>query len=241
MVKIRLDHLLVAKKMVATRSQAESYIKLGKVTVDGRTVNKPGFFISDTAKIKVEQDNQYVSRAGMKLESVAQAMRLNFMGKIVLDVGSSTGGFTDYALRNGAGKVIAVDVGTDQMHPSLRTDPRVELHEKTDIRNFKTDHKIDIVVIDVSFISLREILPTVRELVRKHTIIVAMMKPQFEAGKGNVNNGLVKNNTQRRQIIRDFESWLKSRKFYISSKKDSEIKGAKGNQERFYSLKITEQ
>ncbi len=227
--------------MVATRSQAESYIKLGKVTVDGRTVNKPGFFISDTAKIKVEQDNQYVSRAGMKLESVAQAMRLNFMGKIVLDVGSSTGGFTDYALRNGAGKVIAVDVGTDQMHPSLRTDPRVELHEKTDIRNFKTDHKIDIVVIDVSFISLREILPTVRELVRKHTIIVAMMKPQFEAGKGNVNNGLVKNNTQRRQIIRDFESWLKSRKFYISSKKDSEIKGAKGNQERFYSLKITEQ
>ena len=241
MVKIRLDHLLVAKKMVATRSQAESYIKLGKVTVDGRTVNKPGFFISDTAKIKVEQDNQYVSRAGMKLESVAQAMRLNFMGKIVLDVGSSTGGFTDYALRNGAEKVIAVDVGTDQMHPSLRTDPRVELHEKTDIRNFKTDHKIDIVVIDVSFISLREILPTVRELVRKHTIIVAMMKPQFEAGKGNVNNGLVKNNTQRRQIIRDFESWLKSRKFYISSKKDSEIKGAKGNQERFYSLKITEQ
>ena len=241
MVKIRLDHLLVAKKMVATRSQAESYIKLGKVTVDGRTVNKPGFFISDTAKIKVEQDNQYVSLAGMKLESVAQAMRLNFMGKIVLDVGSSTGGFTDYALRNGAGKVIAVDVGTDQMHPSLRTDPRVELHEKTDIRNFKTDHKIDIVVIDVSFISLREILPTVRELVRKHTIIVAMMKPQFEAGKGNVNNGLVKNNTQRRQIIRDFESWLKSRKFYISSKKDSEIKGAKGNQERFYSLKITEQ
>ena len=241
MVKIRLDHLLVAKKMVATRSQAESYIKLGKVTVDGRTVNKPGFFISDTAKIKVEQDNQYVSRAGMKLESVAQAMRLNFMGKIVLDVGSSTGGFTDYALRNGAGKVIAVDVGTDQMHPSLRTDPRVELHEKTDIRNFKTDHKIDIVVIDVSFISLREILPTVRELVRKHTIIVAMMKQQFEAGKGNVNNGLVKNNTQRRQIIRDFESWLKSRKFYISSKKDSEIKGAKGNQERFYSLKITEQ
>ena len=241
MVKIRLDHLLVAKKMVATRSQAESYIKLGKVTVDGRTVNKPGFFISDTAKIKVEQDNQYVSRAGMKLESVAQAMRLNFMGKIVLDVGSSTGGFTDYALRNGAEKVIAVDVGTDQMHPSLRTNPRVELHEKTDIRNFKTDHKIDIVVIDVSFISLREILPTVRELVRKHTIIVAMMKPQFEAGKGNVNNGLVKNNTQRRQIIRDFESWLKSRKFYISSKKDSEIKGAKGNQERFYSLKITEQ
>ena len=152
MAKVRLDHLLVAKKLVATRSQAESYIKLGKVTVDGRTVNKPGFFISDTAKLKVKQANQYVSRAGMKLESVAQSMRLSFSDKIVLDVGSSTGGFTDYALRNGAKKVIAVDVGTDQMHPSLRGNSRIELHEKTDIRDFKTDHKIDIVVIDVSFI-----------------------------------------------------------------------------------------
>lgn len=241
MAKVRLDHLLVAKKLVATRSQAESYIKLGKVTVDGRTVNKPGFFISDTAKLKVKQANQYVSRAGMKLESVAQSMRLSFSDKIVLDVGSSTGGFTDYALRNGAKKVIAVDVGTDQMHPSLRGNSRIELHEKTDIRDFKTDHKIDIVVIDVSFISLREILPSVRKMTQKNTIIVAMLKPQFEAGRGNVINGVVKNNAQRRQIIRDFEVWLKSNGFYIDTKKDSEIKGSKGNQERFYSLKITEQ
>ena len=243
MSKVRLDHLLVAKELVASRSQAESYIKLGKVIVDGRVINKPGFFIADTAHLKVEQASQYVSRAGMKLESVAQAMGLSFVDKIVLDVGSSTSGFTDYALRNGAKKVVAVDVGTDQMHPSLRGNPRVELYEKTDIRDFKTTHRIDIVVIDVSFISMREILPSVRNIVQndRGTLIVAMLKPQFEAGKGNVINGVVKNNTQRRQIIRDFETWLKSNGFYIGGKKDSEVKGAKGNQERFYALKITEQ
>ena len=243
MSKVRLDHLLVAKELVASRSQAESYIKLGKVIVDGRVINKPGFFIADTAHLKVEQASQYVSRAGMKLESVAHAMGLSFVDKIVLDVGSSTGGFTDYALRNGAKKVVAVDVGTDQMHPSLRGNPRVELYEKTDIRDFKTTHRIDIVVIDVSFISMREILPSVRNIVQndRGTLIVAMLKPQFEAGKGNVINGVVKNNTQRRQIIRDFETWLKSNGFYIGGKKDSEVKGAKGNQERFYALKITEQ
>jgi 23S rRNA (cytidine1920-2'-O)/16S rRNA (cytidine1409-2'-O)-methyltransferase len=243
MSKVRLDHLLVAKELVASRSQAESYIKLGKVIVNGRVINKPGFFIADTAHLKVEQASQYVSRAGMKLESVAQAMGLSFVDKIVLDVGSSTGGFTDYALRNGAKKVVAVDVGTDQMHPSLRGNPRVELYEKTDIRDFKTAHRIDIVVIDVSFISMREILPSVRNIVQndRGTLIVAMLKPQFEAGKGNVINGVVKNNAQRRQIIRDFETWLKSNGFYIGGKKDSEVKGAKGNQERFYALKITEQ
>ncbi len=241
MAKVRLDHLLVAKKMVASRSQAESYIRLGKVTVDGRVIDKPGYFVVDTIKLKVKQANQYVSRAGMKLESVAQAMKVDFTKATVLDVGSSTGGFTDYALRNGAKKVIAVDVGTDQLHPSLREDSRIELYEKTDIRDFKTDHKIDIVVIDVSFISLREILPSVQKLVQKNTIIVAMLKPQFEAGKGNIINGVIKNNSQRRQIIKDFEAWLRSNKFYIESKKDSEIKGSKGNQERFYALKITEQ
>ena len=135
-VKTRLDILLTQKKIVDSRSQAESYIKLGKVFVDGIKRTKPGFFTNIDSEIKLLQEVQYVSRAGLKLESVAKIMKINFKDKVVLDVGSSTGGFTDYSLRNGAKKVIAIDVGTNQLHPKLRLNKKVELHEKTDIRDF---------------------------------------------------------------------------------------------------------
>ena len=236
-MKIRLDNLLVDRKMVESRSQAESYIKLGKVAVDGIKRTKPGFFVDVNSELKILQQVQYVSRAGLKLESVAKKMRIDFRNKTVLDVGSSTGGFTDYSLKNGANKVIAVDVGTDQLHPKLRLNKKVELHEKTDIRNFKTDQKIDVVVIDVSFISIKEILPSVVNLSNKNTKIVAMVKPQFEAGRNGTVNGVVKNNYYRRKILQDFENWCRSNNLYIENKRDSEVKGTKGNQERFYILK----
>lgn len=238
-MKIRLDNLLVDRKMVESRSQAESYIKLGKVTVDGIKRTKPGFFVDVNSGLKVLQQVQYVSRAGLKLESVAKKMRIDFRNKTVLDVGSSTGGFTDYSLKNGANKVIAVDVGTDQLHPKLRLNKKVELHEKTDIRNFKTDQKIDVVVIDVSFISIKEILPSVVNLSNKNTKIVAMVKPQFEAGRNGTVNGVVKNNSYRRKILQDFENWCRSNNLYIENKRDSEVKGTKGNQERFCILRKT--
>lgn len=238
-MKIRLDNLLVDRKMVESRSQAESYIKLGKVIVDGIKRTKPGFFVDVNSELKILQRVQYVSRAGLKLESVAKKMRINFRNKTVLDVGSSTGGFTDYSLKNGANKVIAVDVGTDQLHPKLRLNKKVELHEKTDIRNFKTDQKIDVVVIDVSFISIKGILPSVVNLSNKNTKIVAMVKPQFEAGRNGTVNGVVKNNSYRRKILQDFENWCRSNNLYIENKRDSEVKGTKGNQERFYILKKT--
>ena len=236
-MKIRLDNLLVDRKMVESRSQAESYIKLGKVTVDGIKRTKPGFFVDVNSELKILQQVQYVSRAGLKLESVAKKMRIDFRNKTVLDVGSSTGGFTDYSLKNGANKVISVDVGTDQLHPKLRLNKKVELHEKTDIRNFRTDQKIDVVVIDVSFISIKEILPSVVNLSNKNTKIVAMVKPQFEAGRNGTVNGVVKNNYYRRKILQDFENWCRSNNLYIENKRDSEVKGTKGNQERFYILK----
>ena len=236
-MKIRLDNLLVDRKMVESRSQAESYIKLGKITVDGIKRTKPGFFVDVDSELKILQQVQYVSRAGLKLESVAKKMRIDFRNKTVLDVGSSTGGFTDYSLKNGANKVISVDVGTDQLHPKLRLNKKVELHEKTDIRNFKTNQKIDVVVIDVSFISIKEILPSVVNLSNKNTKIVAMVKPQFEAGRNGTVNGVVKNNYYRRKILQDFENWCRSNNLYIENKRDSEVKGTKGNQERFYILK----
>ena len=238
-MKIRLDNLLVDRKMVESRSQAESYIKLGKITVDGVKRTKTGFFVDVDSELKILQRVQYVSRAGLKLESVAKKMRIDFRNKTVLDVGSSTGGFTDYSLKNGANKVIAVDVGTDQLHPKLRLNKKVELHEKTDIRNFKTDQKIDVVVIDVSFISIKEILPSVVNLSNKNTKIVAMVKPQFEAGRNGTVNGVVKNNSYRRKILQDFENWCRSNNLYIENKRDSEVKGTKGNQERFYILRKT--
>lgn len=239
MMKIRLDHLLVEKGLMESRSQAENYIRLGKVIVGGIKQRKPGFFVNKDSDIKILQNTQYVSRAGLKLESVAKILKLDFRNKIVLDVGSSTGGFSDYALQNGARKVIAVDVGTNQLHPKLRLNSKIELHEKTDIRNFKTKDSIDIVVIDVSFISLRDILPSVVNLISKNTQIVAMVKPQFEAGKDNTIRGVVKNNSLRRKIMQDFEKWCKTNNLFVVNKRDSEIKGAKGNQERFYILKNT--
>jgi 23S rRNA (cytidine1920-2'-O)/16S rRNA (cytidine1409-2'-O)-methyltransferase len=234
--KIRLDQAMVTRGLVPTRSQAESYIGLGKVSVDGRVVAKPGYYVNGSAKIELAADEQLVSRAGLKLASVAAKLHLDLRDKTVLDVGSSTGGFTDFALRRGARKVIAVDVGTDQLHPKLRGNSRIELHEKTDIRDFETDTPIDIVVIDVSFISLREILPHVAKLSGLDTQIAAMVKPQFETSAKVKNAGVVKNDTERRGILRDFETWARQN-FLIIDKKDSEVAGAHGNRERFYLLR----
>ncbi len=285
--KTRLDHALVLQRLVASRSQAESWIRLGKVKVDGRAVTKPGYFVRPEVKVTLAADEQYVSRAGLKLASVAKLLGINFADKIVLDVGSSTGGFTDYALKHGAKKVYAVDVGTEQLHPSLRGDERIELYEKTDIRDVGASRPLlssqistksarksldagpvsasapssrkseisleagaapraatrlsqipDIVVMDVSFISLREILPHIaKNLSGKDTQIVAMLKPQFEAGKHQVNKGVIKNDAVRRQILKDFEAWAKQY-FIIQDKRDSDVAGAKGNQERFYLLTL---
>jgi len=237
MTKQRLDIALTQRGLSASRSQSESWIKLGKVTVDGRVVMKPGHFVSPNVEIKLLAEVQYVSRAGLKLASVADILKLNFKDKIVLDVGSSTGGFTDYALRHDAKKVYAVDVGTEQLHPSLRRDKRIELHEKTDIRDFYIKEMPGIIVIDVSFISLREILPHIYNyLSNTKTQVVAMVKPQFEAGKDQTNKGVIKNDAIRRQILKDFEDWSRTY-FVIADKRDSDVAGAKGNQERFYLLK----
>ena len=235
-MKHRLDQLLVIRQVVHSRSQAENLIRLGKVRVSGKIVMKPGLFVPKDVSIILENNETYVSRAGLKLASVARFLDIDFKDTVVLDVGSSTGGFTDYALKQGAKKVIAVDVGTQQLHPSLRGNKKIELHEKTDIREFSTEKVIDIVVIDVSFISLRMILPHIaKKIAQKQTVIVAMVKPQFEAGKDQVNKGIIKNEKIRRQILHDFEMWVKHY-FVIQSKRDSGVSGAKGNQERFYVL-----
>jgi len=237
-MKQRLDKALVERGLATTRSQADNFIRLGYVFLNKKIVQKSGTMVSDSDEIKLEKKETYVSRAGLKLASVAEYFHLNFQDKTVLDIGSSTGGFTDYSLRHGAKKVFAVDVGTDQLHPSLRPNPKIALYEKTDIRDFYADEAIDIIVGDVSFISLREILPHVAEnLMNSSTVLIAMVKPQFEAGRHQVNKGIIKNDKVRRQILSDFEDWAR-KYFIVLDKKDSEVAGSKGNLERFYKLKL---
>jgi 23S rRNA (cytidine1920-2'-O)/16S rRNA (cytidine1409-2'-O)-methyltransferase len=269
--KQRLDVAVVGRGLVVSRSQAESYIRLGKVTVNGKVVTKTGTPVGDGDDVRLTASEQYVSRAGLKLASVAEALKLDFRGKVVLDVGSSTGGFTEYALRHGATRVIAVEVGSDQLHPSLRGNPQIELHEKTDIRSVvlrhseqseespKSRHRSfataqddssgsaeysphvevdspDLVVGDVSFISLRDILPSVLKLCNSETQLVMMVKPQFEAAQSSLKHkGVIKNDKMRRDILKDFEDWAR-KYFVIRDKADSQVAGSKGNQERFYLL-----
>ena len=197
-----------------------------------------------------------VSRAENKLAGAAQAFSYDFRGKTVLDIGSSTGGFTEYALLRGAKKVIAVEKGTKQMKAPLRFDPRIDLREKTDIfsvtrsslsrdqneineNESKTEIRIDTILADVSFISLKQVLLRAKkQLATPQTDFLVMLKPQFEAKPFQLKNGIVKNETIRRDIIKDFEAWLKNNGFLIVNKRDNILAGKNGNLERFYFLKI---
>ena len=197
-----------------------------------------------------------VSRAENKLAGAAQAFSYDFRGKTVLDIGSSTGGFTEYALLRGAKRVIAVEKGTKQMKAPLRFDPRIDLREKTDIfsvtrssllrdqdesneNESKTNTRIDTILADVSFISLKQVLlHAKKQLAAPQTDFLVMLKPQFEARPFQLKNGVVKNETIRRDIIKDFEAWLKNNGFLIVNKRDNTLAGKNGNLERFYFLKL---
>ena len=181
-------------------------------------------------------NTEAASRGYTKIEGAARAFNFDFRGKTVLDIGSSTGGFTQFALDHGATKVIAVEKGSHQMRSPLRFDSRVELHEKTDIFDVR-DVTPDIIVADVSFISLTKVLMYAKlNLTRPSTQFFVMLKPQFEAYPNELSKGIVKNETIRRTIIKRFESWLKTNGFIIVNKRDNALKGKHGNTERFYHL-----
>ena len=186
---------------------------------------------------KDENNTKVVSRAEYKIENAVKAFGFDFRGKTALDIGSSTGGFTEFALKNGAAKVIAVEKGTEQMKAPLRFDERVELYEKTDIFDFETDEKIDVILADVSFLTLTKVLAYAKlRLACSNTDFLVMLKPQFEAKENELNKGVVKNEKVRREIIKRFEKWLKENGFLVKGKRDNEIRGRNGNLERFYYL-----
>ena len=181
------------------------------------------------------------NRGYYKIKGAISAFDFDFRGKVVLDIGSSTGGFTEIALERGADKVIAVEKGTNQMKAPLRYDTKVELYEKTDIFDFglPEDKKPDVIVADVSFLSLTKILKYAKmELSRRNTEYLVMLKPQFEADESQLVKGVVKNEKIRRDIIKRFEQWLKRNDFVIVNKRDNALAGKNGNVERFYYLRL---
>ena len=195
------------------------------------------FKSSKLAEDKTSAD--FVSRAEFKIQNAVEAFHYDFRDKTVLDIGSSTGGFTEYALSRGAKKVIAVEIGTNQMKAPLRFDPRIDLREKTDIFKVNSLETIDTIMGDVSFVSLKKVLLHAKNhFVNPKTDFLMMLKPQFEAKPFQLKNGVVKNVKIRRDIIKDFENWLRVNGFVVKGKRDNSLAGRNGNIERFYLLKV---
>jgi 23S rRNA (cytidine1920-2'-O)/16S rRNA (cytidine1409-2'-O)-methyltransferase len=237
-MKQRLDIVLVERGLATSRNQAAALIMAGDVRSDDRVLDKPGTQVDADIELTLKQRPQYVSRGGDKLASVAETLGLDFTGKVVLDVGSSTGGFSDYALQHGATHVYCIDVGTGQLDQRLRTDGRVTVMERTDIRDVTSlPESVDIAVIDVSFVSLTKILESVAALIQPGGSIVAMAKPQFEAGKSLADRykGVITDEVVRQGIIGKLRVWLEDQ-FNILGESDSAVHGPKGNIEHFFLL-----
>jgi len=230
---MRLDILITEKKLVKSRSVASDLIKKGLVKVNGEIITKTAKEVLEDTVIEILEQPKYVGRGGLKLEKALEEFQINPEGLIVLDVGSSTGGFTDCLLQKGAKKVYALDVGTDQLDLSLKNDPRVISMEKTDIRDIKTlPDKIDMVVIDVSFISLEMILESVKNLLKTKGKIIALIKPQFETSKTDKNkSGIVKNDELREKVLEKIKNYAAKINLNVLKETDSPILGGSGNKE----------
>jgi 23S rRNA (cytidine1920-2'-O)/16S rRNA (cytidine1409-2'-O)-methyltransferase len=234
MKKQRLDVALVERGLVETRSKAQSLIMARRVLVNGQFVDKAGANIAFDDEVRVaELEHPWVGRGGMKLAHAMQQFAIALKGKVCADIGASTGGFTDVMLKHGAAKVYAIDVGYGQLDVSLRSDPRVVNREKVNARYLQPDNfdePIDFVSIDVSFISLKLILPAVAEFLRGE--LVALIKPQFEVGKHEVGKGgIVRDDAKRTAAVESVVEFARSEGFEVKGLIESPIKGAEGNVE----------
>jgi len=233
MAKKRLDVLLVERGLAETRARAQALILAGEVQVEGRVVDKAGAMVPEEAEITVAPALPYVSRGGLKLEGALGAFGIDVRGKVVADVGASTGGFTDCLLRRGAARVYAIDVGYGQLAWSLRQDPRVVVMERTNVRYLAAlPEPIDLVTIDVSFISLSLVLPVVARWLRETGEIVALVKPQFEVGKGEVGRGgVVRRPEQHRSVLERVAGWARELGLRFDGVIPSPVLGPAGNRE----------
>ena len=237
---MRLDQYIMELGLVESRNRAQELIKEGSVLLNEEICNKPAKEIKKGARVSIVKKRQWVSRGGKKLFDALKSFEIKVEGKTALDVGSSTGGFTQVLLQEGATKIIAVDVGTNQLHASLRNVTRISILENTDIRDVssKLVDLFDLVVVDVAFISVEKIIKDIEITAKKGGNIVLLYKPQFEAGKKNISkNGLVKKETDIQKMLNNFVDTLDNSSLGFVQSKDAYIKGKKGNQEIFIHLK----
>lgn len=231
----RIDLLLVEQGLFDSRARAQAAIAAGRVTVDGRTVSKPSEMVDEGALVTAEAAHPWVGRGGLKLDHALTLWPVPVEGRVVLDVGASTGGFTQVCLSRGAARVYSVDVGRDQLHPTLVGDPRVVELSGMDARMLDPTlipQAPDLIVTDVSFISLAKALPAALALAGPGADLVALVKPQFEAGRDRVGKGgIVKDEAVRRETLADVAGWLEGQGWTVRETTDSPITGGDGNAE----------
>ena len=234
--KMRLDQLLVQRHLAESREKAKALIMAGLIRVDGTRGDKAGHLVPTSASVSVAESRPpYVSRGGQKLEAAVKYFSVDVKGQDLLDVGASTGGFTDCLLRHGARCVVAVDVGYGQLDWKLRRDPRVKIFEKTNIR-YLEPHDLDMAihgaVIDVSFISLKLVIPPVSKILNKQSYIIALIKPQFEVGRGQVGKGgVVRDPKLHDSVIEDLSNFFDTQCWTVRGHIPSPLLGPKGNRE----------
>ena len=237
-MKKRLDLILVEREIFETREKAKREIMAGNVLVNEKVETKAGTMFKDTEDliIRVKDRLKYVSRGGLKLEKAIKVWNLDFKYKLVLDIGASTGGFTDCALQNGAKRVYANDVGTNQLDWKLRNDERVVSLEEKHIKDLEIEdlgnNKVDFIVIDVSFISLTKVIGYFDRFLKENSQVVMLIKPQFEVGKEKIGrNGIVENEEYHNEAIKKIINFIKNLGYELLGVEDSPIKGTKGNKE----------
>ncbi|MBQ9449403.1 MAG: TlyA family RNA methyltransferase [Acholeplasmatales bacterium] len=231
---MRLDVYLTENNHIESRTKAKSLIGDSLVMVNGKIITKPSFEVTEEDEVKIiGNNNPYVSRGGLKLEAAINNFNLDFKEKVVLDIGASTGGFTDCALQHGAKLVYAVDVGSDQLHPTLRSNPKVVSMEKTNVKDLgELPNKIDFVVMDVSFVSIEYLLPFIYKYVMDSNYgFVMLIKPQFELGHQKLKNGVVKDSKTHLRVIENIKSELNKYNLGIYNLIPSPILGGDGNKE----------
>ena len=230
----RLDVEIVERQLLESREKAQAIILAGKVTVDGQRAEKPGRFVTSESQIEIQEGLKYVSRGGLKLEAALQSFSISVDRKICLDVGTSTGGFTDCLLQHGAARVHAVDTGAGQISWKLRSDDRVILHERFNARYLRFEdigEQVDLIACDVSFISVTLLIPALAPLLNPGGDWIILVKPQFEAGRESVGSGGIVRNPAAHRMACDRVVSALEKAGYQSALTDSPILGAKGNRE----------
>ena len=234
--KIRIDQLLVERGLAESRTRAQALVMAGHVMLGDKKADKPGLQVAEDAEISVKgQDHPWVSRGGIKLAHALEQFGIDVTGMVAIDVGSSTGGFTDVLLSKGAAKVYAVDSGTNQLAWKLRQDPRVVVHEQTSARILTAEHipeLVDLIVCDASFISLVKVLERPMSFAKPGAQMIALIKPQFEAGRGEVGKGgVIRDAAIHSRVCDEVSAWLEDSGWAVQGLTESPITGPKGNVE----------